>query len=71
MDPKEPHEMSGSNGEGTRIPVLRSESSLDTIRMKSLTTPSAPPPPPAEHSDWQRYFNSVMRHKWFVIVVAS
>src|SRR5436190_1648683 len=69
MEPKEPHEMSGSNGEGTRIPVLRSESSLDTIRMKSLTTPSAPPPPPAEHSDWQRYFNSVMRHKWFVIVV--
>ena len=61
--------MSGSNGEGTRIPVLRSESSLDTIRMKSLTTPIAPPTPPAEQSDWQRYLNSVLRHKWFVIIV--
>ena len=61
--------MPGSNGEGTRVPVLRSESSLDTIRMKSLTTPVIPPTPPQEQSDWQRYLNSVMRHKWFVIAV--
>ena len=62
--------MSGSNGEGTRIPVLRSESSPDTIRMKSLSTPAAPPPPPPhEQSDWQRYLNSVIRHKWIVLAV--
>ena len=59
--------MSGSNGEGARVPVLRSESNLDTIRMKSLTTPGAPPPPPVEQSDWQRYLSSVLRHKWLVM----
>ena len=68
MEPKELPEMAGPNGEGTRIPVLRSESSLDTIRMKSLTTPAAPPPP-QEQNDWQRYLNSVIRHKWFVLAV--
>ncbi|HMG17159.1 MAG TPA: Wzz/FepE/Etk N-terminal domain-containing protein, partial [Gemmatimonadales bacterium] len=60
--------MSGTNGEKTGIPVLRSEStSLDAVRLKGLA--AAPPPPPAEQSDWQRYFNSVMRHKWLVLTV--
>src|SRR2546423_7108913 len=69
MEPKELPEMSGSNGEGTRIPVLRSESSPDTMRMKGLSPPAAPPPPPQEQSDWQRYLNSVIRHKWIVLAV--
>ncbi|HET8712190.1 MAG TPA: polysaccharide biosynthesis tyrosine autokinase [Gemmatimonadales bacterium] len=73
--PKEPRAMSGHNGDNGEkggIPVLRSEStSLDTNRLKSLAAASAPPPPPAEQSDWQRYFNSVMRHKWLVIGVTA
>jgi capsular exopolysaccharide synthesis family protein len=47
--------------------VLRSESSLDTIRLKSLA--AAPPPPPTEQSDFQRYLTAVMRHKWLVVGV--
>jgi len=71
MEPKEPTEMSGTNGDNPRIPVLRSPSSdstsLDAVRLKSLA--AAPPPPPAEQSDWQRYLSSIMRHKWFVLTV--
>lgn len=40
---------------------------LDTIRLKSLA--GAPPPPPPEQSDFQRYLNSVMRHKWLVLAI--
>ena len=77
MEPKELPEMSGSQSEKSRVPVLRpggngdggNETALDTIRMKQLAAASAPPPPPAEQSDFQRYFNSVMRHKWFVLAV--
>ena len=40
MEPKEPTEMSGTNGDNPRIPVLRSPSSdstsLDAVRLKSL-----------------------------------
>jgi len=65
--------MSGHNGDRAGIPVLRSEStSLDEIRMKQLQQATAAPPLapfPAEQSDWQRYFNSVMRHKWLVLTV--
>ena len=66
--------MSGPQSEKSRVPVLRAggngesgtnEHALDTIRLKSLA--AAPPPPPAEQSDFQRYFNSVMRHKWLVL----
>lgn len=66
--------MSGPQSEKSRLPVLRAggngeggtnEHALDTIRLKSLA--AAPPPPPAEQSDFQRYFNSVMRHKWLVL----
>ena len=71
MEPKEPSEMSGTNGDNPRIPVLRSPStdstSLDSVRLKSLAT--APPPPPAEQSDWQRYLSSILRHKWFVLTM--
>jgi capsular exopolysaccharide synthesis family protein len=35
--------------------------------LKSLA--AAPPPPPPEQSDFQRYLNSVMRHKWLVLAV--
>ncbi|MFN2571127.1 MAG: hypothetical protein ABR537_05870, partial [Gemmatimonadales bacterium] len=69
--------MSGPQSEKTRLPVLRAggngdgngstEHALDTIRMKSLA--SAPPPPPAEQTDFQRYLASVMRHKWIVLGV--
>ena len=65
--------MSGNNGDKAGIPVLRSEStSLDEIRMKQLAHAAAAPPPapfPGEQSDWQRYFSSVMRHKWLVLTV--
>ncbi|MGH7520173.1 MAG: polysaccharide biosynthesis tyrosine autokinase [Gemmatimonadales bacterium] len=62
--------MSGHNGDKVSpgIPILRSESkSLDSVRLKGLA--AAPPPPPVEQSDWQRYFSSVMRHKWLVLTV--
>jgi len=70
--------MSGPQSEKPRVPVLRAggggngdgggnETALDTIRLKSLA--AAPPPPPAEQSDFQRYFNSVMRHKWLVLAI--
>jgi capsular exopolysaccharide synthesis family protein len=42
---------------------------LDTLRSRNLAAGGAPPPPPQEQSDWQRYFNSVMRHKWLVLAV--
>src|SRR5438105_8921135 len=76
MEPKELPEMSGPNAEKPRVPVLAggnghggNETALDTMRAKSLATAGAPPPPPQEQSDWQRYFNSVMRHKWLVLAV--
>jgi len=73
MEPKEPLEMSGHNGHQAGIPVLLSAStSLDETRTKSVSRFSAPPPPalaPPELSDWQRYFNSIFRHKWLVLTV--
>jgi capsular exopolysaccharide synthesis family protein len=75
MEPKELPEMQGPQSDKSRVPVLRTAGNgdggngkaLDSIRMKTLA--AAPPPPPPEPSDWQRYFNSVMRHKWVVLAV--
>lgn len=67
--------MSGPPADKSRVPVLRAggnggnEMALDTMRLKSLAAAGAAPPPPQEQSDWQRYFNSVMRHKWLVLAV--
>jgi succinoglycan biosynthesis transport protein ExoP len=67
--------MSGLQSDRAHLPVLRAggngdakgEMALDAVRLKTLA--SAPPPPPPEQSDWQRYFNSVLRHKWLVLAV--
>ena len=69
--------MSGPQEEKSRVPVLRAgrnghggnETALDTMRIKSLAAAGVAPPPPQEQSDWQRYLNSVMRHKWLVLAV--
>lgn len=58
-----------SGPEKPRVPVLRGRgTALDSIPLASMA--AAPlPPPPSEHSDWQRYVTAVMRHKWLVLGV--
>ena len=70
MEHKELPEMSGPTPENSRLPVLHEgETALDAIRLKALA--AAPPPLPAEQSDWQRYLSSVLRHKWLVLGITA
>jgi capsular exopolysaccharide synthesis family protein len=68
MEHKELPDMSGPQAERSRVPVLRGgATALDTLPLKTLA--AAPPQPPGEQSDWQRYLTAVMRHKWLVVGV--